>query len=213
MHSSNTAEQEVDNTIPLHLHAMDNISYIRETMSRSTQFTAVPGWGMVIVGVLATLGSYIATLHLSSSWWFNTWITIGFISMAVGVISMALKSRNSQTPIFSIPGRRFLLCFTPTIVAGMALTDLMYWEGIEHLLPCMWLLIYGLAVLTAGAFSHPIVPFLGLTIFVLGIMTMQLPYLFSPFIGTYTLADICMVTGFGLCHIIYGLNIALRHGG
>jgi hypothetical protein len=181
MHSSNTAEQEVDNTIHLHLHAMDNISYIRETMSRSTQFTAVPGWGMVIVGVLAMLGSYIATLHLSSSWWFNTWITIGFISMA--------------------------------IVAGMALTDLMYWEGIEHLLPCMWLLIYGLAVLTAGAFSHSIVPFLGLTIFVLGIMTMQPPYLFSPFIGTYTLADICMVTGFGLCHIIYGLIIALRHGG
>ncbi len=209
----NTAEQEDSTTVPLHLHAMDNISYIRETMSRSAQFTAVPGWGMVIVGCFATLGSYVATLHLSADWWLNTWVIIGVVSMVIGMVSMRLKATKGQTQIFSAAGKRFLYCFTPTIVTGMAMTDMFYWNGMEHLLPAMWLVLYGLAVLTAGTFSNPIVPFLGLTIFVLGIMTMQLPYLFSPVIGTYALADICMVTGFGFSHIIFGLIIALRYGG
>ncbi len=213
MQGTNTAEQEEDNTVPLHLHAMDNISYIRETMSRSTEFTNVPGWGMVIVGLLATFASYIATLHRTTSWWFDTWIVIGLVSMAIGVVAMKIKAYRNDTQIFTLPGRRFLLCFTPTIVAGMAVTDLLYWQGGEHLLPALWLLIYGLAVLTAGAHSNPIVPFLGLTLFVLGIVTMQLPYLFVPIIGVYTYADICMVAGFGLCHIIFGLIIAVRHGG
>ena len=209
MPSTNSAVQEVDNTTTLHLHAMDNISYIRATMDRSSQFTDVPGWGLVIVGVLATLGSYIATLHLTTYWWVNTWITIGVISMGIGVVAMRLKANKVKAKLFSAPGRRFLLCFAPTIVAGMALTDLIFWE----LLPGMWLLMYGLAVMTAGVFSKPIVPFLGLPFFTLGIITMQLPDLFTPLIGTYTTADLFMVMGFGVCHIIYGLIIALRHGG
>ncbi len=30
---------------PIHAHAMENIRFIRDTMSRASAFTAVPGWG------------------------------------------------------------------------------------------------------------------------------------------------------------------------
>jgi hypothetical protein len=135
MQGTNTDKQEEDNTVPLHLHAMDNISYIRETMSRSTEFTNVPAWGMVIVGLLATFSSYIATLHGTTSWWYDTWIVIGLVSMAIGVIAMKIKAYRNETPIFTLPGRRFLLCFTPIIVAGTAITDLLYWQGGEFYCP------------------------------------------------------------------------------
>ena len=36
---------------PIHAHAMDNIRFIRDAMSRATEFTAVPGWGGVAMGV------------------------------------------------------------------------------------------------------------------------------------------------------------------
>jgi len=38
---------------PIHAHAIDNIRFIRDTMSRATQFTALPGWGGVLMGVSA----------------------------------------------------------------------------------------------------------------------------------------------------------------
>lgn len=201
------------NTTDLHDHALDNITFIRNVMTRSTEFTGVPGWGMVIVGGLATLGSYVAALRLDARWWFNSWITIGVVSMVIGVIALRLKTSRLETSVFRGAGRRFFICFSPAMIAGMALTWVFDSNGLHHLLAPMWLMLYGVAIMNGGAFSISVVPLFGLTLFVLGLIVTPFNGAYPLGVFGYTVDDAFMIIGFGISHIGFGLVIARRYGG
>ena len=56
--------------------AIDNLRFIRETMERAGQFTAVPGWVLVAMGLTALVTAAI-TSHLPAGMaWLATWLAL-----------------------------------------------------------------------------------------------------------------------------------------
>jgi hypothetical protein len=75
--------------------------------------------------------------------------------------------------------------------------------GAFALLPGVWLLLYGTAVVAGGAFSVAAVPVMGAGFLGVGLVAVLFP----------GMGDVCMAAGFGGLQIGFGVLIARRHGG
>ncbi|MBI4409857.1 MAG: hypothetical protein HY561_09130 [Gemmatimonadetes bacterium] len=190
--------------IALHARAMDNLRYIRETMERAGSFTAVPGWGGVGMGVTALAAAWVASRQTSESAWLATWVIEALVAAVIASGAMAYKARAAGVPLLSGPARKFALSFSPPILVGVLLTLVLYRTGFVGLLPGIWLLLYGTAVMAAGAFSVRVVPVMGFCFLLLGGGA-----LFAP--GSW--GDAFMAAGFGGLELVFGIIIARRHGG
>jgi hypothetical protein len=183
---------------------MDNLRFIRETMERASSFTAVPGWGQVGIGATALVATYVAAHQRNARLWLITWICEALVSLGIAGWTMRRKAAAAETPLLSGPFRKVAFSFTPPLVVGALLTIILFKAGLTSAVPGMWLLLYGTAVVTGGAFSVPIVPVMGVCFLVLGAAA-----LFSP----AALGNLFMAAGFGGLHVVFGVLIARSHGG
>lgn len=204
MASVRSIRQKASEPVPIQNHALDNLRYIRETMERSESFTAVPGWGGVTMGMTAVAASVIASWQTSSTAWLGTWIVEAVLALIIGLLAMHRKALAAGVEPWSGPARRFAASFTPPIVAGGALTIALWLNGMAHLVPGTWLMLYGTAVITGGAFSVRIVPMMGVCFVVAGAAT-----LFAPFPWANVMLGICL----GGLQIVFGAMIAKKYGG
>ncbi len=188
----------------LHGRAMDNLRFIRETMERATSFTAVPGWGGVVIGVTALLATAVALRQPTPRAWLMTWLIEALLALAVGGWTMQRKARAGESTVLSGPGRKFALSLLPPLLAGAVLSVVLYRARAFFALPGLWLLLYGTGVVTGGAFSVRIVPVMGLCFMVLGTLALGAPAVYGNWF---------MAAGFGGLHIVFGIIIARRHGG
>lgn len=189
---------------PLDAHATENLRYIRSAMERAGSFTAVPGWGGVAMGATALAAAAAARQERTPERWLGVWLLEACVAVVIGVVAMALKARRSGTALSSGPARRFLLTLLPPIGAGAVLTLALAREGLVTLLPGVWLLLYGTAVVTGGAMSVRPVPAMGALCMLLGCAALASPAAW----GTAYMA-----AGFGGLHVGFGLVIARRYGG
>ena len=181
---------------PIHAHAIDNIRFIRDTMSRATQFTALPGWGGVLMGVSALVTTAISGPPDDSLRWVMVWLADACVGAAIALGTMAMKARRAGTPLSSAaPAHRFALAYLPPLVAGIVLTPVFVLGGLMARLPGCWLLLYGAAAATGGAFSVRIVPILGLCFMALGVVAFAVPAAWGHWF---------MAAGFGGLHIGFG---------
>lgn len=190
--------------IPIDARAADHLRYIRETMERAGEFTAVPGLGGVAMGVTAMVAAFAASRQTTGRAWLTVWLIEAFVAVAIAVPAAATKAHRANASLFSGPGRKFLLSFAPPIVVGGLLTFALYRTGAFAELPGLWLLLYGTAIVTGGAFSVRVVPVMGLCLMILGGGA-----LFAP-LGW---GDAFMAAGFGAVQLGFGFWIARHHGG
>ena len=190
--------------LPLEAHAADNLQFIRETMERAASFTAVPGWGGVVMGITALGAGVIAVGQSSKEAWLITWLAEAVLAFVIAACAMVWKARAAGVPLLTAAGRKFALSFAPPLLVGVLLTVVLYQAGLTSAIPGMWLLLYGTAVVAGGAFSIQVVPLMGLCFMVLGAAALFTPESWNNWF---------MVSGFGGLHIVFGIVIARRYGG
>ena len=190
--------------LPLDEHATVHLAFIRDTMARASSFTAVPGWGGVAMGATAIVASLIASRQITPRAWFAVWTVEALLACTIGLATMLVKSRAAGQPLATGPGRQFAFSFVPPLAVGALLTPVLYGAGLLDRLPGTWLLLYGAAVITGGAFSVRIIPIMGVGFMTLGAAALVAP----PGWG-----DGFMALGFGVLQIGFGMFIARRHGG
>lgn len=173
-------------------------------MERSTSFTAVPGWGQVAMGATAFGAAWIASRQGTPSAWLRVWLAEAIAAASVGLTAVYWKATRTGVPLTSGPGRKFVLSFLPPALAAALLTAVFFRAGSTHLLPGMWLLLFGAGVVTGGAFSVPILPAMGACFMLTGTMA---------FLAPPSWGDAFMAAGFGGLHVAFGILIARRYGG
>jgi hypothetical protein len=185
-------------------HAASNLQYIRDTMARAAGFTAVPGWGGALMGTTALAAAVIAGQPRDSSRWLGVWVADAAIASGIGLAATSWKARRTGTQLTGAAARRFAFAFLPAIAAGAVLTPVFVDAGITTRLPGCWLLLYGAAVTSGGAFSVRPVPIMGVCFMALGVAALLAPA---------SLGSIFMGAGFGALQIGFGILIARKHGG
>lgn len=191
-------------------NALEDLRLIRETMERSSQFTGLPGKGIMLVGVTALVTSAIASQYSHYfSRWMLIWIVEAFVAATIAFATGYGKARSVGQSLFAGPGRRMLVALGPPLFAGAVLTTALFMNNYQFRLasvvPGVWLLLYGTALMAAGAHSVPPVPVMGSAFLVLGalVLSMNAPWMMN----------FAMALGFGGLHLGFGWYIARRHGG
>jgi hypothetical protein len=191
-------------SVPLHQHAEENLRFIRDTMARATDFTAVPGVGGVLMGVMALVAAAVAGPPRDTRAWLAIWLATAGVAAVTGLIAILRKARRPDMPLRVPVARRFALAFMPALVVGVVLTGVFVQNHLAARLPGCWLVCYGAAVTSGGAFSVRPVPFMGAAFIALGIVAFVAP-------GAW--GDFFMAAGFGVLHISFGIAIARNYGG
>lgn len=190
--------------VALHTQAMDNLRFIRHAMENAGSFTAVPGLGGILMGATAIFAAFSAHLSATPRGWLAIWGSEAGFAIAIGLAFSWRKAVRNQTPLLSRAFRRFVLAMAPAVFTGALLTVVFYRAGLPHLLPALWLLLYGVGVTSGGAFSVRVVPLMGIGFLVVGSIAALAP----P-----SWADSLMALGFGGLHIVFGFVIARYYGG
>jgi hypothetical protein len=185
-------------------HAEESLQFIRQTMERSSTFTAVPGLGGAGMGAIGLAAAVLAANQSSAERWLVVWLVAAAVALAVGATTMWRKAARLGAPLAGAVGRRFAMSLAAPLVAGTALTWGAWMNGDWAMMPPVWLLLYGTGALVGGVFTVAAVRLIGLAFMALGVAALATPAAWG---------NVWLGIGFGGLQLAFGLYIARRHGG
>ncbi len=177
-------------------------------MEQAGSFTAVPGRGMIAIGITALLaaaaGWRLAPQGEMNVSWLYLWLSEATLALLVALATTSHKARRAGQSLLSGPAKKFALSFLPPLFVGALLTYSMAQTRLSILIPAMWLMLYGTAVITGGAFSVRIIPVMGACFLAFGALAAFSP---AAWMNAY------MALAFGGLHLVFGFLITRRYGG
>ena len=185
-------------------HAAETLSFIRSAMERGSTFTAIPGAGGAMMGVIGIGAALIADRQPTPDRWLFTWLAAAAVAAVVGFWSLMRKAHAAELTLTGTTARRFALGMAAPFVAGAAITYALWVERNFRVMAPTWLLLYGAGLLTGGMFSVRIVRAIGAAFMACGLLAILTPAEW----GNWWLA-----AGFGVLQIGFGLHIARNYGG
>ena len=156
----------------------------------------MPGWGMFAIGLIGTITALI-TQSLQDLEWIFAWLLAAIIALIVAILTSRWQIRKTGRSIFIGSHRRFWLSLAPAFFTAVLLTVVYVRIDQQQLLAGTWLLLYGVAVVSAGNHSVKQVTGMGWGFFLLGAVFVFLP-----------LPNLAMGLGFGGLHLLFGTLIA-----
>ena len=194
--------------IPIESRALGTLAYIRTSIDASGSM-AVPGMAGVTMGIIGILAALATAIPSLAAHWLAIWLIAAPVALAVGAALMAREAAQSGHARYLGPVRKFLLCLCPALFAGAALTGVLWRAGFVHLLPGVWLLLYGCAVLSAStvtvARTMRLIGSMGALFMLLGVLALLAP------VGLH---NVMLGMGFGALHTLFGIVIGrVSHDG
>lgn len=189
--------------VSLHEHAQDNLRFIRAAMESTTAFTGVSGLGYMCAGFTALPAAWLAHSQSDASAWLAVWMLELILGASIAFGLTIRKASGQGASLLSASGKKLLLAFLPTMLAGGIITLSFFLTGLVALLPGVWLSLYGAAVMTAGAWSVRVIPVMGALFLLCGAITLLMP----------VSGDVMLGLGMGGIHIVFGVLIWRKYGG
>ena len=200
---------------------LQDLSEIKNMMSRSSRFISLNGLAGVFAGCYAIIGAGIAGFLLSvhgsntSSTAIvanvrNNELTEQLMYVALAVLVLAIgtaialttqKAKRNNQKIWDSTSKRLMInFFAPLAAGGFFCLALLQYGLVGFLAPSM-LIFYGLALVHASKYTFAELKSLGYTNVILGLISTQFLHY-----GLYFWA-----LGFGLFHILYGIWMYNRY--
>jgi hypothetical protein len=181
--------------------ALGTLAYIRASIESSSSMD-VPGMAGIVMGIIGGLAAIMVSLPRWAPHWLGIWLVAAAVALLLGGALVARQIARRGHTRYLGPARKFLLCLCPALFAGAVLTSVLWTAGMTSVIPGMWLLLYGCAVLSASTVTIAgitrLIGTMGALFVALGLMTFALP----------TTAHTAMLgLGFGVLHIIFGILI------
>ena len=185
------------NTVALDTHALGTLQYIRSSID-AAGLLAVPGSAGIAMGAVGVLAALLVSLKALTVYWLQVWLVAGLVAIAFGTALMVHQVMRRGTALYRGPLRKFLMCLCPPLLVGAVLTWQLWLRGDFALIPGIWLLMYGCAVMAASTLTRRALAVMGALLALLGIIALEVPV---------NLQNAVLGLGFGGLHLLFGVLI------
>jgi hypothetical protein len=180
--------------------ALDQLRLVNEIFVRTRRYRNLPGASGVVAGVLALTGGtafrlIYGTVDAAPGAFVVTWTAIFLLALS-GHLFFSLQNANRRMePLVSEVALLLAQTIIPVQVVAVVVPIALYRAGDTQYLAGLWLLFYGIGVLSCRPYVDRWIGWFGWSFVLLGSVHMLLLPAHSNQFMTY---------GFGLTHLAYG---------